>query len=77
MDIERIGKELAKSGKLDRIKDMAGSEDAKRLSAKLDAREVEKAARSGDTEALKALLNKVLGTDEGKRLAQKINEAMK
>ena len=38
--------------------------------------EVREAARSGDTAALKAILSQVLSTDEGKRLAEKVKDAM-
>ena len=77
MDIEKIGKELARSGKIDRLKAMADSEDAKRLSAMLDADAVKSAAMNGDAETLRGILNKVLGTDEGRRLAQQLSDAMK
>jgi hypothetical protein len=77
MDFEKIGKELARSGKIDRLKTMAGSEDAKRLSAMLDAEAVKTAAMNGDAEMLRGILDKVLGTDEGRRLAQQLSDAMK
>lgn len=77
MDFEKIGKELQKSGKAERLKAVADSEDGRRLSAMLDAQAVERAARSGDAETLKGILKQVLGTDEGKRLAQQISDAMK
>lgn len=77
MDFEKVGKELQKSGKADKIKNLAGSEEAKRLSSMLDAKSVEKAALSGDADALKGMLKQVLSTDEGKRLAQMLGEAMK
>lgn len=77
MDIEKIGKELAKSGRFDKIKAMADSEDGRKLSAMLNTDNIEKAAKSGDTETLKGILNQVLGTEEGRRLAQQISEAMK
>lgn len=77
MDLDKLGREFAKGGKMDKFKGMADSADAKRLSAMLDAEAVEKAARAGDAEALKGILNKVLGTEEGRRLAQQISDAMK
>ena len=36
----------------------------------------ERAAKSGDTAALKNILSQVLSTDEGKRLAEKLKKAM-
>lgn len=77
MDIEKIGKEFAKSGKIDKFKAMADSEDAKRLSAMLDAEAVKTAAMTGDAETLRGILNKVLGTEEGRRLAQQLGDAIK
>ena len=42
----------------------------------LDPKAVEKAAVSGDADALRGILSQVLGTDEGKRLAEKLKKAM-
>lgn len=78
MDFEKVGKELQKSGKADKVvKSLANSEEAKRLSSMLDTKAVENAAKSGDAAALKGILKQVLDTDEGKRLAQMLGEAMK
>ncbi|NCB51311.1 MAG: hypothetical protein EOM54_05455 [Clostridia bacterium] len=77
MDIEKMGRELAQSGKIDKLRAMADSDEAKRLSAMLDAEAVKTAARTGDAETLRGILNKVLGTDEGRRLAQQLSDAMK
>ena len=43
----------------------------------LDAATVAKAVASGDSSAIGGILRQVLSTEEGKRMAQKINEAMK
>ena len=77
MDFEKVGKELQKSGKADKMKSLADSAEAKRLSSMIDSKAVEKAAKSGDADALKGILKQVLDTDEGKRLAQMLGEAMK
>lgn len=77
MDLEKAARELQKSGKADKLKAAAESDDAKRISAMLDPKAVERAARSGDTEALRGILTQILSTDEGKRLAAKLGEAMK
>lgn len=73
---EEMEKQLEKSGKLNRLKAIAESNDGKALASTLDAQKVEQAARSGDTAALKALLGQVLNTDEGKRLAEQVKDAM-
>ena len=43
----------------------------------LDAAAVAKAVSSGDSNAISGILRQVLSTEEGKRMARKINEAMK
>ena len=71
MDIEKITGELERSGKADKLRELADSEDCRALGAMLDA------VASGDSSAIGGILRQVLSTEEGKRVAQKINEAMK
>ena len=73
---EEMEKKLEQTGKMNRLKAIAESNDGKALADALDAKKVEQAARSGDTAALKAILSQVLSTDEGKRLAEKVKDAM-
>ena len=73
MDIEKITGELEKSGKADKLRELADSEDCRALGAMLDAAAVAKAVG----EAINGILRQVLSTEEGRRVAQKINEAMK
>ena len=75
-NFEQMEQELVRSGKADRIKEIANSADGQRLAEILDAQRVENAAKSGDTEALRGILLEVLGTGEGKRLAEKLQQAM-
>ena len=77
MDIEGAGRLLAESGKADAVKALAGSEEAKRLSQLLDGAQVERAAISGDAAALRGILSRVLSTEEGRRLTEKLRDAMK
>ncbi len=77
MDIEKITGELEKSGKADKLRELADSEDCRALGAMLDAAAVAKAVAKGDGEAINGILRQVLSTEEGRRVAQKINEAMK
>ena len=72
-DFERIGKELERRGKTGSIKSIAESEDGQRISRMIDT---ERAARSGDAAAMKNILGQVLGTAEGKRLAESIRRMM-
>ncbi len=76
-NLEKINEQLKKSGRADKLKSIAESEDGKALSRMLDAGAVEQAAKSGDTAALQSILNAVLGTDEGRRLAESIKNAMR
>lgn len=75
-DFERIGKELERRGKTGSIKSIAESEDGQRISKMIDTEAVERAARSGDAAAMKNILGQVLGTAEGKRLAESIRRMM-
>jgi len=76
-NFEQLGQELQRRGKTGDIRRLAESEDGKRLSKMIDPQAVEKAARSGDSAALKSLLDQVLSTEEGKRLAMGIQQLMK
>lgn len=75
-DLESVGKELERLGKTQKLKSIADSPDGQRISRMLDPKAVEKAARSGDTDALRGILGQVLGTDEGRRLAESLKKAM-
>ncbi len=75
-NFEQIGKELERRGKADKIKALAESDDGVRLSQMVDTSAIGQAARSGDSEALKKMISQVLGTDEGKRLAENIRKMM-
>ena len=75
-DLEKLGAELSKSGKGEKLKSIADSAEGKAISRMVDSARVEQAAKSGDTAALKDILSQVLSTDEGKRLAEKLKKAM-
>lgn len=75
-DLEKLGAELSKSGKGEKLKSIADSADGKAISRMVDSARVEQAAKSGDTAALRDILSQVLSTDEGKRLAEKLKKAM-
>ena len=76
-DLERISRELEKSGKSEKLKSLAGSKEGEAVSRMLNAAEVERAAKAGDMAALKSILSQVLSTDEGKALAENVKKAMK
>lgn len=77
MDIDKIGSQLQKSGKYGKLKAVAESEAGKRLGAALDERAVERAAKSGDVDAMREILRQVLSTEDGQTLARQVSEAMK
>ena len=75
-DLEKLGAELNKSGKGEKLKSIADSAEGKAISRMVDSARVEQAAKSGDTAALRDILSQVLSTDEGKRLDEKLKKAM-
>ena len=76
-NFEQLGRELQRSGKTDQIKALAASEDGEKLAGMIDRGALEKAAKSGDTEALRSLLGGVLCTEEGRRLAENVRRLMR
>lgn len=72
-DLKTLGKSLLSGKNGPALRALAESEDAKRLSGKMDAVSAEKALRSGDPGEMRALLQKLLATPEGKNLAEKID----
>lgn len=77
MNLEQIGRELQKSGKAEKLRALADSEESRRICELVDQAAVERAAASGDEAALRGILRQILSTDEGKKLAQKLSETMK
>lgn len=75
-ELERLGEELKKSGRSDRLRELARSDEGMAIGRMVDASEVERAAKTGDTEALRGILGQILSTDEGRRLAEKLKKAM-
>lgn len=75
-NFESLGRELEKRGKTEDLRKIAESADGQLLSRMIDSSAVEQAAKTGDTEALKNMVSKVLSTDEGKRLAQSLRKLM-
>ena len=73
MDLETMGEKLLKGEKGEAIRNIAASEEARRLGQSLDPAQVERIARSGDGAQLKALLQQVLSTPDGRALAEKLS----
>ena len=73
-DLEKAAQELRRSGKGREIQALADSTDGKKLGQMIDAGAVEKAVRSGDSAALQQILQSVLRTEEGRRLAESLRK---
>ena len=73
-DLEKAAQELRRSGKGREIQALADSADGKKLGQMIDAGAVEKAVRSGDSAALQQILQSVLRTEEGRRLAESLRK---
>lgn len=72
-DLEKLGKALLSGENGDALRALAGTAEAQRLSRKMDSAAAEKIIRSGDPAQMKALLQQLLSTPEGKSLAQKLS----
>lgn len=73
---EDIGRQLQKSGKAERLKQLADSPDGQRISQMLDPKAVEAAAKSGDSAAMSGIIARILSTDEGRRIAESLKQLM-
>lgn len=76
-NFDQLGRELDRRGKTGELRALAESEDGARLAAMLDGERLQKAAKAGDSAALRAMLGSVLQTEEGRRLAMGIQKMMK
>ena len=75
-NFEQLNASLQQSGRTGELRRLAESEDGARLAAMLDQKALERAAASGDGEALRGILGTVLRTEEGRRLAESIRKMM-
>lgn len=71
-----VSRELEKRGKTNDIKRLAESRDGQKLGQMVDRKQLEKAAASGDSEAIKNILSSILSTEEGRRLAENVRRMM-
>lgn len=58
------------------VKRFAGSGDAAAVAGSIDRQKLQEAAEKRDPEIMKAILQQMLSTEEGKRLARKVKAAM-
>ena len=76
MDIESMAKMLMTGENGAALKKLAESDEGARLSARFDSKAAEDAVRRGDEAQMKAILQSILKTQEGKKLASRVQEAM-
>lgn len=60
----------------EKLRALASTPEARRLGSLIDPAEAEKAARAGDVAAMRAMLLRLVGTDEGKKLVEGLSKAM-
>ncbi len=77
MDWNEYTERLLKGKNGAALQGLAQSADGQRLGAMLDAQAAQRAAQSGDMTALKGMLEKLLATPEGQRLAEEVKKAVK
>ena len=75
-DLEQLRRELERQGKAEKLKALADSAEGQKIGKMVDAEKLSEAARTGDTAALRELLSRVLGTAEGRALAENVRKMM-
>ena len=73
-DLEALGKALLSGKNGDALRALAGSPEAQRLGKQMDSAAAEKIIRSGDGAQMRALLQQLLATPEGRSLAKKLSD---
>ena len=58
-DLDALKNQLARDGRLQRLQEIADSTDGQKLAGALDAQKIEQAARTGDTELLRVMQQRV------------------
>ena len=73
MDLEKLAQSLREKKELAAAVD---SPEGQRLAARIDDKALRDAAKRGDADALKQMLQQVLATPEGRQLAEKVKKAV-
>lgn len=73
-DFDKIKKEMLNKENSKKVEKLAGSEEAKRISQMINVDDLKKAATSGNKDMLQSILGKVLASEDGKKLVEKIGE---
>lgn len=75
-DLREFSRELESRGKAEELRKLVDSAEGKKLGAAVDAQAAQKALQSGDAAAMRELLGRVLATDEGRKLAERVRKLM-
>ncbi len=75
-ELSKLSRQLQSGPMADKMKQAASSPEGQRLLRSLDTAAVEKAAKAGDVDALKAIVKGVLSTGEGQALAKMIKQSL-
>ena len=75
-DPKDFAPELDQNDTMKIVKQFAGSGDAAAVAGSIDPQKLKEAAEKRDPEIMKAILQQMLSTEEGKRLARKVKAAM-
>ena len=75
-DPKALHKELDQNETMKIVKQFADSGDAAAVAGSIDRKKLQEAAEKRDPEIMKAILQQMLSTEEGKRLARKVKAAM-
>ena len=75
-NFEEIDRELERQGKAEKLRALAQSAEGRKVGQMVDAEKLSRAAKNGDAAALKEMLERVLGTAEGRALAENVRKMM-
>lgn len=76
VDPNTLAKEMEKNGSMQAVKRLAASDEVAALAKRFDQETLRSAAEKQDPEVMKAVLQQLFATEEGRRLAQKVKAAM-
>lgn len=77
MDIGKYSQEILRGKNSDALQKLAQGPEGQKIAGMVDMGAMEQAARRGDTAALSTMLQQVLATPEGQRLAAQVKRAVK
>lgn len=76
IDPNTLSKEMKNKKTMQAVKRLAESEDVAALAKTIDQNALRSAAEKQNPEVMRAVLQQLLSTEEGRRLAQKVKAAM-